>query len=187
MTGTASSRTTWTIRSERWASRCCAHRCRAPRRTRFASRSSARSAQCLDWTIRCRAHSPLDPARVGCSLQRRASAQRTGSRCTWPSRGICAPPKSNPTFMDAGCARASEIRLGGLHHVREDHGYSRPDVGEAAPRHSRAAPPPCAVIFESLGACTSFPSNGAAPPIAVWKLPAHLGGLCPRPQLGASA
>src|SRR6476619_6623084 len=33
--------------------------------------------------------SPLDPSRVGCSLQRWSSAQRTGSRCTRPSGRIC--------------------------------------------------------------------------------------------------
>ena len=43
MTATASSRATWTIRSERWAWRCCARRTQAPRRTRSAGGSSARS------------------------------------------------------------------------------------------------------------------------------------------------
>jgi len=50
---------------------------------------------------------------VGCSLQRRASAQRTGSRCTRPSRRIRVRPEARiPTSVDAGCARAREIRAG---------------------------------------------------------------------------
>ena len=70
--------------------------------------------ECLDWMIPAvRGASPLDPARVGCPLQRRASAQRTGTRRSRPSRRICARPEVRiPTSMDAGCARASEIRAG---------------------------------------------------------------------------
>ena len=53
MTGTASSRGTWTIRSGRWASGSYAHRSRAPRRTRSASGPSARSGASV-WTGRSR-------------------------------------------------------------------------------------------------------------------------------------
>ena len=57
--------------------------------------------------------STLDPARVGCSLQRWASAQRAGTRRSRPSRRICTLPEVRiPTSMDAGCARAREIRAG---------------------------------------------------------------------------
>jgi hypothetical protein len=46
--------------------------------------------ECLDWDdSTVRVASPLDPARVGCTLQRRASAQCTGTRCTRASRRIC--------------------------------------------------------------------------------------------------
>ena len=71
--------------------------------------------ECLDWMSRYPRRSPLDPARVGCSLQRRASAQRTGSRCTRPSRRIRVRPEARiPTSVDAGCARVREICAGRL-------------------------------------------------------------------------
>jgi len=59
-----------------------------------------------------RGASTLDPARVGCSLQRRASTQRTGTRCTRPSRRICMN-------LDVDGHRGKVVRaksvLGGLH------------------------------------------------------------------------
>jgi len=64
-----------------------------------------------------RGASPLDPVRVGCSRQRRASAQRAGTRRSRPSRRICTRPESRiPTSMDAGALVRAKSVLGGLHH-----------------------------------------------------------------------
>jgi putative transposase len=70
--------------------------------------------ECLDWMI------PLSEAHLRSILREwvahyngRTSAQRTGSRCTWPSRRICTRPEARiPTSMDTWCDRASEIRAG---------------------------------------------------------------------------
>ena len=64
-----------------------------------------------------RGASAFDPARVGCSLQRRTSAQRTGSRCTWPSAGSARAPKpeSRRPWTPGALVRAKSV-LGGLHH-----------------------------------------------------------------------
>src|SRR5678815_2700150 len=52
---------------------------------------------------------------MGCSLQRRTSAQRTRSRCPWPSRRTRARLEARiPTSVDTGCARASKVRAGQL-------------------------------------------------------------------------
>ena len=65
--------------------------------------------ECLDWMIpMSEAHLALDPARVGCSLQRRASAQRAGTRCTRPSRRICTTPRSPNPDVDGRRVRSCE-------------------------------------------------------------------------------
>ena len=67
--------------------------------------------ECLDWMIPMSEGAPaFDSARVDCSLQRRASAQRTGFRCTGPARRICTRLEARiPTSMDTGCTRACEV------------------------------------------------------------------------------
>ena len=121
MTGTASLRSTWTIRSERWPSRSCTHRSevRSPKANAICERVVGTiRRECLDWVI------PLSEAHLRSILREWVAHYNGGRPHSALGPGIPGPPaalaldseaESRHRWAPGAPVRVKSV-LGGLHH-----------------------------------------------------------------------